>query len=326
MGSGISTHFRLWEDDLDQQLSFWMIGNVQHLFRDQQLRTFDFKKQGPFSRYMLLKEFDEDGAYTGTMINAINFATRTVDTKMSFMGDVSVKLAYDNCGFTADIGYNFWGRSEEEVRLCLNAASDRSVDQRENTFGFKGCEDVAYNNFVTQASGANIARGDAADPATGFLASTQNDATAFSCGTTDNPQFISGTPIGDTDTHQLIAGEQANLTCAGTPDMSTDLVTNSPNVIPTDVANNVIFAANSEPPVLLSVKDLNIIGVPSSLTHKVFGYAGYTWYDNEFTPFFGVYGEVEFDHRKKCKNSDGKDYHNRSINQWGIAMKMGITY
>lgn len=348
LGGGISSHFTLCDNDYDQNLSIWIVGNIQHLFSDRQVRSFDFKDQGPMSRYMLLKEFDSNGAYTGNMINAINFTTRTVESKFKIMGDASIKFALYNRGMTFDIGYNIWGRSCEEIRLCGKAPLKRATcgpnantkspenNQKDNTFGFKGCEGTCTNNFTTETNVNGIQRGFAANPSSTRLNSTQSDATAYNCGTVDNGQFISGTSNGN-GTNTLNAGDTANLTWDSTQTTETSLVTTAnPGIIPTDVPNGVIFAQSSNPPKLLTVEDLNFVGARSSLTHKIFGYVGYTWYECSLTPFVGIHGEVEFDDRQNCgdscsnlcSHSDAtKDTCiNRSINQWGIGIKGGMAF
>lgn len=337
LGAGLTAHATLWENDCDQNLSFWVEGNVHHLFKDTQKRSFDFKTQGPLSRYMLLKEFDSNGVYTGRLINAINFTTRDVRTSFKVTGDASAKFAYRNCGFMADIGYNIWGRSCEKVDVCNNLTGTTANDLADNRFGFKGCEGVCARNFVAQEDGVvppGMFRGDAADPASTALNSTASNATAYSCGTIDNGQFITTSPVE--------AGDTISLAWNGTPATATSVVTLAPNNIPANVVDGVIFAQQSVPPVLLTRDSINFLGATSALTHKIFGYVGYTWFDCDFTPFIGILGEVEFDGRRGNKNNDCNTltgtststitntstncHDDRSINQWGIGVKGGISF
>ena len=70
-------------------------------------------------------------------------------------------------------------------------------------------------------------------------------------------------------------------------------------------------------PVFVNIANLNIAGgeAPSALSHKVFTHLGYTWEGCDYSPFFGVGGEVEF---------SGK--HNRAFNQWGVWAKGGFAF
>ncbi|MGE0010417.1 MAG: hypothetical protein AB7F19_00445 [Candidatus Babeliales bacterium] len=70
-------------------------------------------------------------------------------------------------------------------------------------------------------------------------------------------------------------------------------------------------------PVFISVADLDLArgAAPSALSHKVFTHLGYTWEGCDYSPFFGVGGEVEF---------SGK--HNSAFNQWGVWAKGGFAF
>ena len=57
-GAGITAHSILWYGCADQSIGVYFEGNVTHLFKNTQKRSFDFKNNGPLSRYLLLKEID----------------------------------------------------------------------------------------------------------------------------------------------------------------------------------------------------------------------------------------------------------------------------
>ncbi len=138
-GGGLSAHYNFWNSQNDT-LGCYLDGCVTHLFKDSQHRTFDFKcnkrihTKAPFSRYILLKEFDENNDYTGTLINAVNFTTRKIKSSFSVQGDASLRLLYLTCGWAVGIGYNIFGRSEEKISgLC-----DPCREFTTHRYGIKG--------------------------------------------------------------------------------------------------------------------------------------------------------------------------------------------
>lgn len=70
-------------------------------------------------------------------------------------------------------------------------------------------------------------------------------------------------------------------------------------------------------PVFVTTANLDLVGgaAPSALSHKVFTHLGYTWEGCDYSPFFGLGGEVEF---------SGK--HNRAFDQWGVWAKGGFAF
>ena len=111
----------MWSGE-DSNLAFFLEGNVTHIFRSRQCRLFDLVDNGPFSRYMLLKEFETNGAtytYANNLINATCFTNRDVHVSIGVKADFSLKLAYRWCGLGLDLGYNIYGQSREKIEVLL---------------------------------------------------------------------------------------------------------------------------------------------------------------------------------------------------------------
>ncbi len=327
LGGGLTAHTVLWEGCDDQNLSIWLDGHALHLFKARNTRTFDLNN-GPLSRYVLLKELDANNTYTGNLINAVNFTTREVETSIRVLGDASVKLAYRNCGFMVDVGYNIYGHSRERLhgdcaRICANNLSNRR-------FGIKGCQGVCGNVFTTATQdGVTTVVGSAVGVNPVMLNTTASTATAFSCGTPDTPTAAT-TSVAD----QAVLAFNSP-TAAGT-------------VVPAGAptAGQAIVAQVSTTPVVLSDANLNPRSglAHSQLTHKIFGQIGWSWDDSCFCPFVSLVGEVEFDgrsdRRDKCTtdgvavttttttnlNNCDDNRHRAGLNQWGIGLKGGISF
>ena len=134
-GAGFSGRALLWEADGIQELSLFADLNLTHLFKSRQCRSFDFCANGFGSRFILLKQFDADGDYTGTSLPAINVTSLCCDVSVAIQFELLAMFGYTYKGFEFDIGYNGWIRSHEKI--CLkDCIPDR-------TYALKGIQDVA---------------------------------------------------------------------------------------------------------------------------------------------------------------------------------------
>jgi len=291
-GAGFSTHFSIFpiEDDAYFNMGVYLDGRLMHVFKTDQVRSFDFKRaEGEpsqlLTRYMLLKEFNTAREYAGTLINAINFTTRNCEVSVGLLTDVSAKFFITTCGWGFDLGYNYYSRDREKI--CIKTDCPCPLDSR--IFGFKGLEGVCATTF-------NVVNGIVqANTATTIpLSTTQDTATMF------DPQLPATAPT-------LVNG-------------TTTLTWNS-----LQINNNVAFSGLVLPDFVgvtpgavqfVTCADLD----PSSAaqghmkTHKIFAHINYT-FDSCYRPHFGIGAEGEFD-----GNNDN------ALQQWGIWIKGGLTF
>lgn len=141
IGVGFTGHSRLWEKDGEQELIIWVDANFTNMLKARQHRSFDFCKNGFFSRYILLKEFNEDGVFAEKMLPAINVTTLECDVRKSIQVDMVFMFAYSYNEFLFDIGYNGWIRSREKISLRSGITP--------NKYGFKGVQ-FAVNPITGQ--------------------------------------------------------------------------------------------------------------------------------------------------------------------------------
>jgi hypothetical protein len=291
LGAGFSAHVVLYEHSADSSLALWAEGNVVHLFKNKQMRSFDFCHNGPLSRYMLLKELNKvegDYFYAGKLINAINFATREVEVSIAAQADISVKFAVRTPNIIADVGYNFYGRTRE--RLCLTDICDDRI------FAIKGTEGVCGLEYETVGDQPPITFGPLVRKIP--LNSSQADATIRSGSLTDNPQ----PPAKVNPTDVIVTAFSVQQGPVGAP--------------------GVIPARISQPPRLVTIKDLHLASgeLPAQATHKFFGYLGYDCFDLDwcYNPYLGIGGEIEWDARSCDERS--------ALNQWSIFLKGGFEF
>jgi hypothetical protein len=143
VGVGIHGHVLLWNPDDQQQLDLYMTLLVTHLLSSRQHRSFDLKDFAPickqesrfFSRYMLVKEFDENRQPVGRLAPLINYTTVWCDINTPAEFDGGIMFSYTRKQFTLDIGYNGWIRTKEDVDpvqgLPLNRLGLKGI---QNTF------------------------------------------------------------------------------------------------------------------------------------------------------------------------------------------------
>ena len=128
-GGGVTGHWQFWENDNDtRHLGVYLDANITHLFKAYEQRTFDLLGK-PNSRYMLAAKMAPNtaglaGLNGGGIAANSQFANEynpvanltTFDIKVSaaVQADVALWLNYTSCGWSWDLGYNFFGRSKEK--------------------------------------------------------------------------------------------------------------------------------------------------------------------------------------------------------------------
>ena len=259
-----------------------MTGSITHLFNDRQLRSFDLKTfvgdndcySGAFSRYALLKEFDDSGVYNGNLIHVIDFTTRKVNSSFGVQGDASFRLLYKNCGWAVGLGYNIFGRAAE----TLSCPSEVSDNLKGRNFGIKGTTGTCAREFVGGVLTGTSQVLNATESKTGMFNFADNGVSIEEVVFVDNPDLL------------LTPGTSDGFITWDSP---------VPPTLPTISTDD--YARNSVPPVY--VQDSNILfqGIPRMITHKVFAHVDYEWETCCcWQPFIGIGGEVEFAQNQGC--------------------------
>ncbi len=102
----------------------------QYLFQNIECRSFDLKGK-PWSRYLPVYRNQQDAAYANYLLQqgntnlattystpGINVFTQPVQVTPRFLFNMLTAIVYSDCGFQAEIGYNFWARQSECVKLA----------------------------------------------------------------------------------------------------------------------------------------------------------------------------------------------------------------
>jgi len=322
LGVGISGSAIFWrsKENKDRMFGVWLEGNITHLFKADQCRSFDLCGK-PNSRYMLLEQMEVNAAndeqqeqvkgdnpvipakyrYAKNIIPAINWSTFKVDVSIDVQADLALKLAYirENCSF--DVGYNLWARTGEEI--CYN---------------FDNCDDCCCCCPT--------------DP--GKIYAIKGDA--FVYGYPDGGQVADAKPLSATQSEATIySGKNAPTDIENVslnPSIDNGQPAESQTENPLFDFGNTGQVNTSIQPKLVTCADWNMCNSPSALTHKVFAHFNYIWTEREesWTPFLGIGGEAEFGTNNKKNNKNCCDNGNckkkAGISQWGVWIKGGVSF
>lgn len=155
LGLGFTGHLILWEKENEHVIGIFSDVNITHLFSARQRRSFDLLPpflncpkienfRGVASRYMLMKEFDASGNYTGITIPVINRTTLECKVRNDVEFDIVLMASYMNNNIGVDFGYNAWIRTREKIELLQAFPA--------NTFGLKGIQNVATPTGLSNAT------------------------------------------------------------------------------------------------------------------------------------------------------------------------------
>ncbi len=348
LGGTIHGHYLFWKSEDDEKsFGFYVDAVITHLFKSKEQRTMDLKNK-PNSRYMLATKFTNtvtnnlSGRTTaGTSATGATGASAqfnniyapvanltTTDYKISIgvQADVVAMFNFSARGFSWDLGYNFWGRSCEDISCPDNCnpcntdsiflAANRDTwalkgDAR--MFGFAGATDspLAVNDaqaLSATQSGADIHAGTNA----GSTATTGVVNVKLQNNGVDNAQFA-------------IAGGTPNARLIHTPLTQGGFNTDS-NQIKTSIQ-----------PVFLKSTDVQLQET-KGLSHKVFTHLSYNWDRDNWNPYLGIGGSAEFgknpgncdDCETSCStsscNTSCDNCVDCSLSQWAIWVKGGVSF
>ncbi len=190
IGGGLDFSVKLWEKN-DQNIKLTGVANYRYMFEDTEKRTLGLKKDDGtpvnWGQYRLA------GALHGTYaIPTANILTKNVEVEPGSQVDAVLYFTYNNGGWTIDLGYNFFWKEREDVKL-------KGTD----------FESATYAILKTDYTGAAaIADGDFA-----LLGSAVTDVNVAAAGTWDTGYQLNRSHV-DTaaaetpsmDTHKIFAG------------------------------------------------------------------------------------------------------------------------
>jgi hypothetical protein len=298
LGGQITGHHICWrsEDD-NRSFGVYFEANITHLFGAQQTRCFDLCSAGSSSRYMLAQKMEYFGpeatlgAAKPVTLNPIssdsaslqfanefapvaNITRRQITSTIGAQGDLAISFAYQAKNFQWDLGYNFWGRSCEEIRIsndcCPVIMEPWALKGTAFVYGFEHTTQLPVP-LAASDSTATIHNGSNDITTVGTTTARINVGCDNSVLAHDSKGFFPGT--------QLFAQP---------------------------VGGGVIYTSNT--PVLISEADFNLTGT-RGISNKLFTHLNWAWdhcNEGKWSPYVGVGAEVEFGGGHKgpeCTNS-----------------------
>jgi len=125
-GGEIIGHWRFWESDTDDRyIQVTFDADILHLFNAQFLRSFDLKKNGAGSKYLLLARYSGT-AFQSEITNAINITTIGVNSSFAIEGNFAAVVDFHWSNWSMALGYEGWGRTCE--KLSIDCACPGSVN------------------------------------------------------------------------------------------------------------------------------------------------------------------------------------------------------
>lgn len=355
LGGGLSGHVILWQcDDEESNFGFYVDGSVTHMFKAHQKRFFDLKGL-PNSRYMLAEKLTTpvtnlvSGATQGAatapsaqfaneFTSVANLTCCDVDVSVDVQGQVVAMFNYSTPCFSWDIGYEFWGRSCDKIKMNCNCQCP--LDAAPNTWALKG-DAFVYGFGATDATTTALQNAPLA------LSATESDATLHAG--TNIPVGTACPALGAVGTANDVRRnpnvDNAQLAWANTTNAD-DLIVFQPGT-PAATANSQQRTSNA--PVFLTSDMVDVCGAQSKgLSHTVFSHISYTWNSREgsscgwdWTPYLGVGGKAEFadsDCNSGCGDSSSNscstdcdddcddDCKRCNFSQWAVWLKGGIAF
>ena len=361
VGAGVSAHYIFWRAQAEDKFGgFYLDVNLTHINNGREQRTFDLCGR-PNSRYMLAEKLGhptdflragDTTALGGTLTNTTvptaqfngvfapvaNLTTVDVNVRASIQADIAVMANYTTNSWGFDLGYNFWIRSCEKISLPRRPTSDccpNLCTTEKDTWALKG--DAAVFGFMSAASGSGTGALNVNDPVA--LSATQCGATIHK-GTNADADVTDCTGLDNLQNCGVDNPKFAYGRAFRSDNLNTDqLLVHSTN---TTAASDAV--KTSLDPKFINCCDINFQRT-KGLSHKIFANINHTWDFEDWNPYFGVGGSVEFAGHSSddncqttppdcsvacdtssCCTTDCADCLTCSLSQWQIWLKGGINF
>jgi hypothetical protein len=323
LGGNLTAAYTFWHSmDAHSHAAIQTVANVTHMFNAHQTRSFDLCGE-PNSRYMLAEKmsipvvYDLAGEpstdypipatyqFQNEFAPVANITQSDVSVAIGVQADILVAFTCIFNNFSLDIGYDFWAQTGEKIELRQGCAPD-NLNGR--TWALKG--DAFVYGFEQLYTPFPIP-----------LSATERCATIHqgTNGSLDglNSMIDNALPaVGDSETmNGAFPLYAANMT--------------PPDVYPYNQTNTSIQ------PITLKETDLDLSGT-KSLSNKAFVHLSYSWLECEdWTPYLGFGGEVEFGKRAcdnnspivpSCSTQCCGETIECSTCFWGVWLKGGFTF
>lgn len=315
LGGGLTGHYVFWRNESeDSHFGFYLDANVTHLFKGSENRVFDLKNK-PLSRYLLAEKMQTtiadnllaggntpNAQFANEFAPVANLTTQDVDVSIGAQGEIVAMFNFTWCGFSWDIGYDFWGRSCEKIKEdcdCVNASF------KNNKWALKGNSQVF--GFTEVLDGAT--------------------------------PINSPVPLSATQSKATINGVITNISNAGVDNAALASALTGPTdltVLPNNPAPGSPQINTSSTAVFIKADDIDFGQRTRGISNMIFTHLSYTWDRECWVPYLGVGAMAEFGKHEGSNCNTGTTTTTSSsscsscldcaVSQWGVWVKGGISF
>lgn len=319
LGAYGNIYVLLWQNEAEtRKLTGHALAYLTYMFKSSQTRCFDLFDK-PNSRYMLAQRLANSpqqqpqltgNSYAGTEFQnefapVANITSAKVFAGSNFQADAVFAVTYTTGNLSIDLGYDYWFRGCEQVRIkdrCApNGLNGNSWALKGDAYVFGFAESDPYYG-----------------PSTVRLAATEQRATVRS-GTNNYPTGVEGiSSFQNGGVDNRIEAESS--------------FEHDPDTMVTAINGRQMFT--SQQPVFLTIDSIDLTGT-QGYSDKLFAHVSYTWqYNNTYSFFLGAGGEYELgkctiisDDHKDCFTSCLiDDCLESSLSQFGVWIKGGFSF
>jgi hypothetical protein len=168
LGGNLEGMVKVW-GDCDQNIKMHLKVNYRYLFESSEHRTLGIKNTAgnvrDWGHYYLLGKVTNPTTANNQLTPAANVTTLNVDVTPGSQLDGILGFAYNNGGFTFDLGYNLYVREAEDVHLKDTLATGWSLASRAwNTATITGGTQIGELLTTSPLTNANLDTGVAETP------------------------------------------------------------------------------------------------------------------------------------------------------------------
>jgi hypothetical protein len=139
VGFYLAGTYCLWHDASENDtLKFNFMSSGIHLCTANVIRSYDLIANGSGSKYLLVADYNNN-IFQSSIQNLVNLSTLESQSSFAFEGDAALALTFNSDNFSADLGYNVWGRTGEKLTISEQFDASR--------FAVLGRQDVS--NYLT---------------------------------------------------------------------------------------------------------------------------------------------------------------------------------
>ncbi len=180
VGFGVIGDYRFWEC-CQNSITILTDFKYRYAFKSCEKRTFDLCQNGDWSRYLLVVQESD----CESMMNGVNLFTQDANVTPGSVVDWWFALHIQRGNWTTELGYDFWWRQAEKIKLC---------DLPEN-WGIYDLTQTCVDNPLT-ASDARICQSNVNNVPTPDADFVTLSASDINCATGATPRAYSNTVYG----------------------------------------------------------------------------------------------------------------------------------